>query len=136
MSIPHSSWLNIFLFPRFRDNLIVHESIFDVYELLYDLFGDLVSYNAPSPDKIAFDIPISSPSEDEEDMHARRRGLIVWGEPWDSEAWEVTPSFIGKWAWLLKGCEDLIEVSNRWRAKRHEEPLQFAVEEIPEVHVG
>jgi hypothetical protein len=123
MSIPHASWLNMFPWPRFRDNLIVHESVFDACELLYDLFGDLIAYNNIPPDKPDFDISISKLCEDGNDVYARRRGLIVWGASWDSEGWEVTQGFIGKWAWLLKGCEELIEVSNRWRAKRNEGPL-------------
>lgn len=109
----------MFPWPCFRDNLIVNESIVDAGELLYDLFGDLVTYNGPSPGEIVFDIS----DEDEEDTHAKKRGLIIWSEPWDSEGWEVTQGFLRKWSWLLKGCEELIEVSNRWRAKRNEDPL-------------
>jgi hypothetical protein len=121
MKIPHSSWLNMFPWPRFRDNLIVNESIVDSASFLYDLFGDLVTYNGSSTN---FDVSISSPNEDEEDVNARRRGLIVWGEPWDTEGWEVTEGFMRKWSWLLEGCEELIEVSNRWRAMRYQNPLQ------------
>ena len=120
MKIPHSSWLNMFPWPRFRDNLIVNESIVDAAAFLYDLFGDLVTYNGSSID---FDLSISSPNEDDGDVDARRRGLIVWGEPWDTEGWEVTEGFMQRWSWLLEGCEELIEVSNRWRARRYENPL-------------
>ncbi len=50
-------------------------------------------------------------------------GLIAWTQPWDVSGWEVTLGFATKWNRLLKGCGDLIEWSNRWRALRHEEPL-------------
>ena len=120
-TIPHSSWLNMFPWPRFRDNLIVHESIIDAAELLYDLVGDLVNYHGPKET----DIDIPGLIEDDEDMHKGRRGLIVWGEPWDTEGWEVTLGFMKKWSWLLNGCEEVLEVSNRWRAKRNEEPLRW-----------
>ena len=118
-SIPHASWLNIFPFPRFRDNLIAHEPIFDAAELLYDLYGHMGRGNGRFSDPKNSSIQ----NEDEDDLHVGRRGLIVWGEPWDNESWEITPGFLGKWAWLLKGCEDLIAVSNRWRAMRNETPL-------------
>lgn len=62
-------------------------------------------------------------SELDDEITGNRKGLIVWGECWDPEAYEITPGFLKKWSWLLKGCEDLIVSSNVWRAKRNEEPL-------------
>jgi hypothetical protein len=121
-SIPHSSWLNMFPFPRFRDNLIVHEGILDSVDLLYDMFGDICINQMGNPN----DFPSAGGCE-EDDTHAGRKGLIVWGEPWDVQGWEITSGFMGKWAWLLEGCEDLIATSNRWRALRDEMPLQFEV---------
>ncbi|KAG0651755.1 hypothetical protein D0Z07_1900 [Hyphodiscus hymeniophilus] len=124
-TIPHAAWLNIFPWPRFRDNLIVNESIFDGGDLLCDLFGDLFAYNGPSRNEIDFDK--SGGGEKEDGVHGGRRGLIIWGEPWDTEAWEVTQGFMEKWSWLLTGCEDLVEVSNRRRATRDEDPLRWEV---------
>lgn len=51
------------------------------------------------------------------------RGVLVWGEPWSEEAWEVTEGFAEKWGWTLKGCKRMIEISNRWREKRGEDRL-------------
>jgi hypothetical protein len=125
ISQAHSSWINMFPFPRLRDNLIQYEDTFDSFELCYDLFGDLVS-NYPTSSLIssASDFPVPSLDADGDDIAARRNGLIVWGESWDVEGWEFTPGFVRKWGRLLSGCEKLIEVSNRWRATRGEDSLQ------------
>lgn len=127
MSVPHSSWMNQFPSPRLRDNLIVNESIIDVAELLHDVFGESNNSNIRSPNKIDHDVSITSPREIDQDADVESRGLIIWGDPWDTESWEITQGFMRKWAWLLEGCEDLIEVSNRWRARRHEDPLRWGV---------
>ena len=37
--------------------------------------------------------------------------------------WEATPGFVRKWAWVLENCHQLIDSTNRWRAKRDEKPL-------------
>jgi hypothetical protein len=51
------------------------------------------------------------------------RGIMVWSDPWHPDGWEVTEGFARKWGFLLKGCGELIEASNRWRAMRHEDRL-------------
>ena len=51
------------------------------------------------------------------------QGLMVWGEPNRIDSWEVTESFSRKWWFLLSGCNELIQSSNRWRATRGEGPL-------------
>lgn len=61
------------------------------------------------------------------DVAAGRNCLIVWDDPWDISSWEVTPGYLKKWGWLLEGCEELILSTNRWRASRYEEPLEFAI---------
>jgi hypothetical protein len=119
--------MNQFPSPRLRDNLIVNESIIDVAELLHDVFGESNNSNIRSPNKIDHDVSITSPREIDQDADVESRGLIIWGDPWDTESWEITQGFMRKWAWLLEGCEDLIEVSNRWRARRHEDPLRWGV---------
>lgn len=55
------------------------------------------------------------------------RGMLIWGEPWRIDGWEVTEGFLRKWGWLLKGCDEMIEASNRWRGLRGEEPLVVEV---------
>jgi hypothetical protein len=53
--------------------------------------------------------------------------LIVWGESWDSRAWEANPAFLRKWGFLLRGCSEILEGTNYWREKRGEEGLVFEV---------
>ncbi|KAF4633450.1 hypothetical protein G7Y89_g4668 [Cudoniella acicularis] len=129
----HASYLNMFPFPQMRENLIRCESTFNDYEFCEDIFGEIVKKNtAPmlvqSSTLDATDKDTGNeywPEED--DLTFQRRGLIVWGESWDPDAWEVTPGFAFKWNWTLYGCEDLIASTNRWRAKRGEEPLRVAL---------
>jgi len=120
MTVGHSSWLNMFPHPRVRDNLIKNEGSFDAYDFCNDVFGELVALHSDLLPKA------DDPFEDTDDnLTYKRRGLIVWGEPWDVEGWEVMPGFVRKWSWVLEGCEDLIMASNHWRAKRNEEPLRI-----------
>ena len=134
MKNPHLPWLDMFPSPRLRDNFIEYQETLDAWDLCYDLFGDLIgNYTHISP---AFVMSVASMSRSMDDtaedylgdVSANRCCLIVWGEPWNEENWEITPGFLRKWAWLLKGCETLIESSNRWRAKRGEAPLQLDVD--------
>lgn len=141
MNIAHSSWMNMFPFPKLRDNLIRYERDFDHADLCNDLFGEIFSnqktlYNSSpetshssplfSSSVSTSETSIVDPWEDlDDEVTTRRKGLIVWGESWDFESWEVTPGFVRKWPWLLRDCEDLIACSNRWRAKRCERPLMY-----------
>ncbi|KEY66068.1 hypothetical protein S7711_08886 [Stachybotrys chartarum IBT 7711] len=130
----HSIWINLFPFPRVRDNFIRREGSFDHWELLQDLIGELMAIT-PAPErrdthqtftisdpKPKWTLPLKS-GRDEDEVTAGRKGLIVWGEPYDMRSWEVTPGFVSKWSWALEGCDDLIEFSNRWRLMRGEEPM-------------
>lgn len=128
MVYPHSNWIDMFPFPQIRDNLIRWEDYFDVMDFWRDLFGDLVNDNI-SITPGACESSLASTSvllqgEDDDMITAGRKGLIVWGEPYEKGSWEATPGFIKKWTWVLEGCEELIEISNRWRAIREEEPIQ------------
>jgi hypothetical protein len=120
----------MFPFPQIRDNLIQCEDHVDVVDFLMDLFGDMVNGNVPITPEISGSLPSSTQmllhSEDDDMVTAGRRGLIVWGEPYVKESWEATPGFLKKWAFLLKGCDELIEISNRWRAIRGEDPVILA----------
>jgi hypothetical protein len=44
--------------------------------------------------------------------------MLVWGEAWEWEGWELSERFAGKWAWALEGCGDIIGVSEGWRERR------------------
>ncbi|TVY40092.1 hypothetical protein LSUB1_G003669 [Lachnellula subtilissima] len=133
MNIAHSSWLNMFPHAVLRDNLIRHERDFDHGDLCNDLFGELFTNRSSycssldtSPSTPESSTGASDPWEELEDsVTSSRRGFIVWGDSWDTENWEITPGFMRKWPWVLEGCEDLIASTNRWRAKRYEEPLAY-----------
>lgn len=84
-----------------RDNLIIHYDEFDDDDLCCDMLGGLYEgFN-----------------------DVERRGLIAWSDPWCPAGWEVTEGFVAKWAFLLRGCGELMEATNRWRARRGEDPL-------------
>ncbi|TVY29667.1 hypothetical protein LHYA1_G000907, partial [Lachnellula hyalina] len=134
MNISHSAWFNVFPFPNSRDNLIRYEAEFDHLDLCNDLFGDLIGNNNLLFSRRLQDFTLSSAlemrkcdisAEFDDEITANRNGLIVWGEPCDPESWEATPGFLMKWFRLLGGCRGLITSSNRWRAKRFEEPLSM-----------
>ncbi|KAI3540740.1 hypothetical protein CABS01_03142 [Colletotrichum abscissum] len=133
----HSLYINLFPFPRFRDNLIRHEGEFDHWELLQDLIGELMSMT-PTRERqgTPVTITVSDPkpkgtspftAESHEDgITANRKGLIVWGEPHDIRSWEATPGFLEKWSWAVEGSDDLVEASNCWRLKRGEAPIRLS----------
>jgi len=97
--------IGIVPFPAMRDNLILNAGTFDEDDLCCDLVGGLYEgFN-----------------------DVERRGIMVWGEPWSVDGWELSEGFIKKWGFLLKGCVDLIEATNRWRARRGESILVVEV---------
>ncbi|KAH7081552.1 hypothetical protein BKA63DRAFT_550213 [Paraphoma chrysanthemicola] len=129
----HSLWINLFPFPRLRDNLIRREGRFDHWELLQDLIGELMNA-IPTRERrgTPLSITVSDPKNldlttgcDEDGVTAGRNGLIVWGEPHNPQSWEATPGFFTKWSRLVEGCDDLVESTNRWRLTRGEEPLRL-----------
>ncbi|KAI1352880.1 hypothetical protein F5Y01DRAFT_84776 [Xylaria sp. FL0043] len=98
---PHDMWVDTFPSPKLRDNLLSYGSIIDEDDLCGDVMGGLFEgYN---------DIELN--------------GLLVWGEPWDETAWEITPGFAKKWGFLLKGCDTMIDATNKNRAARGEDKL-------------
>ncbi|KAJ6010033.1 hypothetical protein N7522_005049, partial [Penicillium canescens] len=127
---PHSNWIDMFPFPQIRDNLIQCEAYVDVVDFLKDLFGDMVNDNLSITPETSGSFSTSAKiliqGEDDDMVTAGRKGLIVWGEAHLKESWEATPGFLKKWACLLKGCEELIEISNRWRTIRGENPIVLA----------
>ncbi|CAD6445934.1 e53fe445-2a3b-439e-ab96-2687b9f0a5ed-CDS [Sclerotinia trifoliorum] len=142
MNCAHTGLINMFPFPKFRDNLIEKGVDFVPEEMCRDLFGDIFpDYITPIPDAdectLNMHEVLSVPSsvenggsgiedfEDQDDYTAGRKCLITWGDPWRVESWEVTPGFIRKWGWSLEGCDDLIQSSNRWRALRNERPITW-----------
>lgn len=135
MNCVHTGWIDMFPFPKFRDNLIKKGVGFVPEKMRQDLFGDIfpdffTQILAGNESALLSTLPsipeISGASNDREfenpdDYTAGRRCLITWGDPWKVESWEVTPGFLKSWGWTLEGCDDLIQASNRWRALRNEE---------------
>lgn len=132
--IPHAIWINGIPCPKMRDNLIQWEYMIDSTEFLYDLMGNLLEPEVPcfrpsgSPIQLSalpmnHDLGLSGDEED--DYTASRHGMIVWGEPYLLESWELTPAFVRKWGRLLEGCDELIRSSNRWRESRGEEKIRI-----------
>lgn len=97
---PHHPWLNFFPLPVMRDNILRAGDSFDDVQLCVDLVGFC-------------GVPTG------------RAGLIVWGEPWDPASWEVMEGFVGNWGWIIRGCREIFESTNHWRARRGENPLRF-----------
>ncbi|KAJ4321160.1 hypothetical protein N0V84_005512 [Fusarium piperis] len=105
LSYAHHPWSDLLPAPRLRDNVLegVMNKTVDEDELCCDLLG-----------------VVSSPEQDE-------AFLIVWGDPADVYGWEVSIGFFKKWGWLLRGCPELIESTNRWRQQRGEPKIVFPV---------
>jgi hypothetical protein len=120
---PHPIWINLLPFPRMRDNMIRRQGRFDHWELLTDLIGEFLGGNQfPRRQGLPLTIDLTDHEPQDEDVITTgRKGLIVWGEPYNVQSWEATPGFFAKWAWAVEGCDDLLESSNRWRFIRGED---------------
>jgi hypothetical protein len=94
----HHPWIDLFPIPGMRDNLLLAGADYDDTEICMDV------------------VEIGNKPKE-------RAGLIVWGEPWDISAWEASPEFLKKWAWVVEGCHELFQSTNYWRMKRGEKPL-------------
>ena len=104
---PEMLWISSVPSSAMRDNMIRTYGQWDQDDLCCDLLGGLYE---------GFD-------------DVQRRGMIVWSDPWLPDSWEITTGFARKWAFLLHGCDDLLAATDRWRARRGEEPLTVALEE-------
>ncbi|KAJ5107121.1 Protein of unknown function DUF3425 [Penicillium angulare] len=96
--VPHHPWLDFFPFPNLRDNLISGQDDIDEDDLCHDLMAFWDTRNTGAT-------------------------LLVWGPSWEPTSWEVTPAFLKKWGFLLRGCGDILRSTNKWRVKRGERPI-------------
>lgn len=105
IEIEHHPWVDLLPFPQLRDNMLkgYTSGVFDEDELCIDILGLMSSQGL-------------------DDAY-----LIVWGEAHDGSSWEVSVGFLRKWGWLLKGCPELVESTNRWRQQRGEAKLNIQV---------
>ncbi|KAK1657712.1 hypothetical protein BDP55DRAFT_698840 [Colletotrichum godetiae] len=104
-STPHECWIDIFPSGGMRDNAIKFRDQYSQHDLCTDLVGC-----------------------QEGDVCLDQPGIIAWSDPWHPDGWEVTEKFVEKWSFLLKGCEDVMRATNKWRALRDEEPLVWELE--------
>ncbi|KAI1745248.1 hypothetical protein F4680DRAFT_401521 [Xylaria scruposa] len=101
ITVQHHPYVDLFPFGSLRDKLILLAGAIDEDELCADLGG--------------------------KNSTTEHTGLIVWGDPWDPMAWELSEYVIIKWAFLLNGCENLLIATNYWRRRRDEAPLTDAL---------
>ncbi|RFU26827.1 hypothetical protein B7463_g9509, partial [Scytalidium lignicola] len=98
---PHDFWIDLIPHGRWRDNMIMAAGTYDEDDMCIDIVGGLWDGFSDCD----------------------RRGLVVWNTPWDVGGWEISEGFYKKWGWMLKGCNEILEATNRWRALRDEDPL-------------
>ncbi|CAJ0552683.1 Ff.00g007610.m01.CDS01 [Fusarium sp. VM40] len=105
IEIEHHPWVDLLPIPQLRDNMLraYTSGVIDEDELCIDILGLLSSQGL-------------------QDAY-----LIVWGESHDASSWEVSVGFLKKWGWLLKGCSELVESTNRWRQQRGEAKIFIEV---------
>lgn len=111
-----------------RDNLIATQDQFNHEEFTSGVVGNLMAHvifekNRSHPGSQSSTATVK-PAQDLEDLDDRR-GLILWGEPYKSDSWEATPGFLKKWEWVVAGCTELLQATNRWRAMRAEEAISI-----------
>jgi Domain of unknown function (DUF3425) len=94
----HHPWIDLFPVASVRDTLLKHEGTYNDEELCHDLFGSCGSVQGDA-------------------------GILIWGEAWDPLAYEISEKVIQKWLWMFYDCNDIIQSSNHWRAKRGEKCL-------------
>ncbi|UPL00110.1 hypothetical protein LCI18_011044 [Fusarium solani-melongenae] len=96
LTVSHHPWVDILPFPEVRDNILRHdEKSYDKKALCRELRGF-------------------------QDVANGLGGMIVWGDPSDSGAWEVTEAFASKWPWVIQDCPRLLESTRHWRSIRGE----------------
>ncbi|KAL7794462.1 hypothetical protein V8C37DRAFT_70244 [Trichoderma ceciliae] len=117
-STPHHPWLDILPFPQMRDNLLRLESN-----------TTTTTTTSTTMDKPRYDADSLCHWMVGLDADQKEAGLILWGDPWNLAAWEVTADFFRKWGWTLEGCVELFRSTNYWRVRRGEKPL-FVAEKV------
>lgn len=97
--IIHHPWIDLFAVSSIRDALLRNLHLYSEDELCHDLFGSSGDCSQPT-------------------------GLLIWGEPWDSFAYEISDEMLRKWGWLWSGCTEALQSTNYWRLQRGEETLE------------
>ncbi|KEF55884.1 uncharacterized protein A1O9_07464 [Exophiala aquamarina CBS 119918] len=101
-STSYPDWIDIMPSPRMRDNATRTQRLISNAELCADLMGGISGK-----------------------QHNIESAIIVWSDPWEPRGWELSQGFIRRWWFLVEGCNDLFEATNRWRDLRGDDPLVF-----------
>lgn len=104
-AIPHESWIDVLPYPVMRDNILLNQDVLDEDRLCEDMVGGV----------------------HEGFSDVQNRGLILWGDPWSEDGWEISEGFALKWEFLLRGCDALMEATNKWREARGEDRLTLEI---------
>ncbi|KAJ0307916.1 hypothetical protein COL516b_003888 [Colletotrichum fioriniae] len=96
-TVKHHPWLDLFPIPKMRDNILhgVQAGEIDEDELCNTLVCDLLDLDSPS-----------------------KSSLVIWGDAWDLNGWELGPEFFRRWGGLVQGCPEVLVATNYWRQKR------------------
>ncbi|RKL48529.1 hypothetical protein BFJ72_g1428 [Fusarium proliferatum] len=105
-STAHHPWIDLFPFPKFRDNVIcgMQKGLLDDDELCGDLLGTEGAGVGEQP------------------------SLVVWTVAWDATGWEVNATLVRKWRSLIEDCPEIMESTNYWRRTRGQPALRFDVD--------
>ncbi|KAE8454215.1 hypothetical protein EG329_005140 [Mollisiaceae sp. DMI_Dod_QoI] len=108
LSTPHPPWIDVIPHPKWRDNAILAQGMYDEDALCCDMMGGLWE-GFPDGDKACTD-----------------RGVVAWETPWDVRGWEISKGFWRRWGGLmLRGCGEVLEATNGWRRRREERELRW-----------
>lgn len=106
-AVIHHPWIDLVLIPGVRDNILLglQTEMIDEEDLCRD-FSEL----AQPEDSDGISAPAS-----------------VWGSSWDPASWEMSPRFLRKWGWLMRGCPEALDATNFWREKRGEMRIELEI---------
>jgi hypothetical protein len=109
-TVPHEVWIDMLPHAGWRDNLILAAGTYDEDLLWTDTLGGLFE---------------GFPASESE-----QRGVIAWSPPWDVSGWEMSEGFWQRWGWTMRGCDDMLMATNKWRGERGEKPLVVKAENL------
>lgn len=98
----HHPWIDLCPQASLRDALLRRLNDIDEDEFCHNLF-------------------LQSSDADEDGMI----GMVIWGEPFDPAAYEISATMLRKWPWLVEECPDIVTTTNYWRRGREEKPLDI-----------
>lgn len=118
--VPHEPFKVLFALPGLRNKLIKAEEPFDSCELCIDILGGSVEKAIPW-------VHDEEPATANDGYEVYEKGLIIWGDPWPIDSWELSEEFWSKWGFFFfRGCgEGILLSTNRWRAVREEDALSW-----------